>query len=296
MPRGWLLIGLVTVLMFGAVVLTFLALDHVRTRPPEGVVAPVPTFTQPSQQAPSPTPTESAVATASFDRSQERFLAVSAGTLWRGVAGECGSVAPSLERSTDDGQTWSDVTPRYLGIGQLVALNPFADGQAEIIALMGDGCQVQALRTFTQGQFWEPYANVLAASQYVDPANSGSIVRPGSPIAAPCADARSLHSTGSALATVCDGAAYILGQDSEWRALPATKVAALNFDGNEIVIAHVSDECNGIAITSGGADPVGVLDELRCAESSDAAGPIAIAASGEDTLVWSGATIAVSTR
>lgn len=293
--RRWLLGVLVAVLAISAIVLTLLALDHVRTRPTNGDVAPVPTFTQLARATPSPTPSETTATLTSYDRSQERFLTVSAEILWRGTAGQCGAVEPLLERSTDGGETWTDVTPRYLGIAQLVALNPFADGQAEMIALMGVNCEVQALRTFTQGQFWEAYEDVLGTSLYVDPRDPGSIVRAGSPVAAPCSDARSLHSTGTVIATVCEGAAYLLDQDATWRALPTTNVGALNVDGDDIIVAHDSDECNGVALTRFAAASGLTPEDADCADA-DATIPTAIAVSGDNVLVWSGETTTVSSQ
>lgn len=289
--RRWLVGVLVTVLTVVAIALTLLAVDHVRMRPTGGDVAPVPAFTQPARETPSPTPSETSTTVASYDRSEERFLTVSAGVLWRGTAGQCGAVEPLLERSADGGETWTDVTPRYLGIGQLVALNPFADGQAEIIATMGEDCEVQALRTFTQGQFWESYPEVLAASQYVDPADAGSIVRAGSSIAAPCADALSLHVAESALTTVCDGTAYVLDQDAEWQALLATNVVAVNLDGGEVVVAHVSEQCDGVAVTrytSAGE----AAQDVGCADVEELNAPAAIAGSDGDILIWSGTSTA----
>src|SRR5690606_7419317 len=124
-----------------------------------------------------PTASETPVAPApSYDRSEERFLVVGDGVLWRGIAGACGSAEPLLERSTDGAATWIDVTPEYLGIGQLSALNTFAGDQSEIVASMGETCDVQALRTFTQGQFWEPYPEVLAVSRYLEPTDATTVM------------------------------------------------------------------------------------------------------------------------
>lgn len=288
--RKWLLGVLLAVLAIGSIMLTLLALDHVRTRPAGGDVAPVPTFTQPSQETPSPTPSETSATTESYDRSQERFLAVSAGVLWRGTAGQCGDVDPLLERSTDGGQTWTDSTPHYLGIGELVALNRFADGQAEIIALMGPDCEVQALRTFTQGQFWESYPDVLAASRYIVPADPGNIVSSDSPITAPCSDARSLRTAGSLIVMVCDDTAYVLDQDDEWLALPSTNATAVNANGDEIFVAHVSEQCNGIKLTRFTLADEETPHDAGCAENADPEQPMAIAASDGAPLIWSADT------
>ena len=62
---------------------------------------------RPPRQALTPSPTTAPL----YDRSQERFLSVGNGVMWRGVAGLCGDVEPLLERSVDSGETWTDVTP-----------------------------------------------------------------------------------------------------------------------------------------------------------------------------------------
>ena len=112
---------------------------------------------------------------------------VGSGALWRGTAGACGGAAPTLERSRDGGDTWNDVTPRYLGIGQLLSVEAFAGSEAQIVARMGDDCELQALRTFTQGRFWESHPEALAASTYVDPADPTKVVIADADVTAPCA-------------------------------------------------------------------------------------------------------------
>jgi len=292
----WLLIVLVAVLAIGTIVLTLLALDHVSTRTSDRDVAPVPTFSQAPPQTPSPTPSVTNASGVSYDRSQERFLTVSAGVWWRGTAGECGVTDPLLERSADEGKTWTDFTPHYLGIGQLVALRPFADGQAQIVALMGEACEVQALQTFTQGKFWESYPDVLVGLRYVDPADSGNIVTPDSLLVAPCHDTRSLHAAGASMVTVCDGTAYVLGEDDEWVALTLSRVSSANVRDDEIVVSHVSEQCNGVAITRFAMTDYDMPQNEGCAEDVDPSGPIAIADSGEGSLIWSGNTTALSPR
>ncbi|KDA05224.1 hypothetical protein DC31_02200 [Microbacterium sp. CH12i] len=233
-------------------------------------------------------PSETPLPAPSYDRAQERFIAVGTGVIWRGIAGECGRVAPLLERSTDDGENWVDVTPTYLEIGELIALNSFAGTEAEIVASMGEACRVQALRTFTQGQFWESYPDVLASLRYINPVDSASIERPIGAVAAPCADARDLHSAGAQLAISCDGVTYRLNDDSSWSALPASNVAALAIADSSIVVAHLSDVCNGLALTRYAEADGTSGDEVGCVSIADVSAPVTIATSGDGVLVWSG--------
>jgi hypothetical protein len=188
-------------------------------------------------------------------------------------------VEPTLERSTDGGESWVDVTPRYLGIGQLLAVDAFAGSEAEIVALMGDDCEVQALRTFTQGRFWESYEDVLAASTYVDPDDAATVVTPDGDVAAPCAAAWGVRAAGSVTGLICDGTAYAL-TDGEWQPSATAATGLAVADGALVTATSIAD-CAGLSITSSTA---------VCAESASPAGPVAIAVSANALLVWSADT------
>lgn len=288
--RRWVVGGSVVVLAVGALALTFLALQHVQAVPDDREPAPIPTFSQP-EATPSTSSTPSAapdMQAGSYDRAEERFLAVGDGVMWRGVAGACGSSEPLLERSTDGGSTWTDVTPTYLGIGQLIALDAFAGDQAEIVASMGEACEVQALRTFTQGQFWQSYPEVLAASRFVDPMDAATVMSAGEAIAAPCDDARGLRASGPTVAIVCGGTAYSLAADGSWQALPATTAVALALDGTDIVVAHLAEGCAALAVTKYAGASAESAEDAACFPDADVSAPTAISVSDTDVMAWSG--------
>lgn len=285
----WVAGGAVIVLAIVAVVLVVLAIQRVSgADAPEHTAAPVPTFRADTSATPSPTPEPTPTAAPLHDRSQERFLSIGAQAMWRGVAGACTSAEPLLERSTDGGETWTDVTPRYLEIGSLSAVSAFAGAEGEIIASMGAECGVQALRTFTQGQFWEPYPDVLAASTYVDPTNPGSIVTPGGPVAAPCPDARSLRSAGGVTALICDSVAYVLGADAAWQPLSTDAVTALSVSNGRVFVSHHTNSCAGLTITRFDDATDGSSEDLGCVDVTDVATPTAVAVSEGNVFVWSG--------
>ncbi|QEW02159.1 hypothetical protein [Microbacterium lushaniae] len=287
----WLAGVAVAVAAVAAIVLAVMALQHGTSRPAATDPDPVPSFTfgPPATPAATPTPTTptAPVAVTSYPRSDERFLSVGSGGMWRGVAGECGVTAPLIERSTDGGQTWTDVTPLYRGIGQLVSLDAFAGTEAEAIARMGDACETEALRTFTQGRFWEPYPEVLAASRYPDPAAPASLLTPQGPVETPCADPRSARASGATVALVCEGTAFVLGSDGQWAPLPATDAAAVAISADAVLVATREDGCEGLQITRLSGDVFADATSLGCAPV-DPAAPVALASSGDATLVWSG--------
>lgn len=279
---AWLLGVLVVALVTGTVALTALALSHVRGAPPAGAVPPPSTFTPapvPETSAPEPEPV------AVYDRAAERFLSVGTGVLWRGVAGECGVSEPLLERSEDAGESWTDVTPRYLEIAQLTSVDAFADTEADIVAAWGEECEVQLRRTFSQGAFWDDYSELLDLYRHVSIPDPAEVLTADGPVATPCEDPRSFRAAGEVIALVCDGTASVYTGD-EWSPLPAAEARALTVDDGDVVVAHLSDACEGLALTryADASDPA----DLGCAPVADPYAPAALAVSGDDILLWSG--------
>ncbi|WP_375385847.1 hypothetical protein [uncultured Microbacterium sp.] len=209
---------------------------------------------------------------------------------WRATAGECGKTPPTVERSTDDGATWTDVTPTYRGLAQISSLDAFTDTQGELVGAVGSTCQTQALRTFTQGQFWESYPDVLAASTYLDPADPSVVVTPTGRVDALCAAPTSLRSSDDEVALICDGSAYTLGRANSWTAVDVPDSLALAMSPEGILVAHTSIGCTGVAVSlvAPSAAPV----QVACATTVDpAVGPVAIASDGDRLLVWAGGVV-----
>ena len=287
----WLAGVLVAVVAVATVLLVVLAIE--RTRPVQtGQSAdPVPTFTfgAPPSAVPEPAPAPSTPAPdAAPAGPAERFLSIGSNALWRGVAGDCrAGIAPSIERSTDAGASWTAVTPTYRDIRQLVSLDAFAQTEAEIVASMGEDCETQALRTFTQGRFWDSYPDVLAASRYLDPADPTAVVTPQGRLVAPCAEPTDVRAQGQVVVLVCDGTAYELAAGS-WEPLPIPDVRAAAVAAGDILLASVESSCPGVALTrmeGGDAEPAG------CAPDADPAAPLAIAGTADQVRLWSGDAI-----
>ena len=259
LPLRWLAGIAAAVVTIGAVVLVVLALLHARGEAPTGTPRPVPTFDAPQDSTASPTPTPTV--TPSTPGADERFLAIGTGAMWRATAGGCGGPAPVIERSVDGGATWTDVTPTYRGIAQVLSLDPLAGDQAEIVAGMGAGCEVQALRTFTGGEYWEPYADVLAASTYLAPQDPASVVTPAGAVAAPCPSPWGLRSSRGTVGLICDGTAYQRAS-STWQQVGTDAVAVAIRDGAVVAVT-----------------------------AAQATAPAAAAVSPDGLRVWSGDTL-----
>ncbi|MEI3865708.1 hypothetical protein V6S02_01295 [Microbacterium sp. CCNWLW134] len=287
----WVAVAGVAALTIIVVALAALALQRSRgetaTQP-----NPVPSFTL-GVTTPTPTPTSEAPSPASAtSRADERFLATGGAVWWRGVAGECGVTEPLIERSDDGGVTWADVTPRYLGIGQILGLSAFTAADAEMVAAVGPACEVQALRTYTEGQFWEPYPEVLAVSRYVDPADPSVVIFSGEPVPAPCPAPTGLRASGDTAALICDGVARVR-TGAEWAALAPSGVAALTLVGSDVLLAHSDAACEGTAVSRvAESDPAGA-QLVGCAAGTDPTALAALTTINGDVAVWSGETILV---
>ena len=285
---------LVGALALGVVILSALALERASGTPPTGEAAPPPSFTfapRPDTETPAaPTetaaPPEAPAPVAVVPREAERFLAMGSGAWWRAVAGACGAADPLVERSTDSGRTWSDVTPRYRDVREVHDLVAFAQTEADLIGALGEDCETQLLRTFTQGRFWEPYEDILAVSTYLD---ATGVVIDGDQVEAPCAEPRSVRSAGDVTALICDGVAYRDAGDG-WAALEGAGILALDVWDGAIVGATTSDDCDGIAVVR--------LDEaatIGCVPG-DPTTPTAVAVTGSSVGVWNGDTVTALRR
>ncbi|MFI8594005.1 hypothetical protein ACIGCK_06185 [Microbacterium sp. NPDC078428] len=248
----WIGVAIVAALAVVVLVLALVALDRgTGDEHPEGT-ASTPIEAEPSPSGePSAEPTPTATPLEPVERAQERFLAEgSEGVLWRAVAGSCAEgIAPVIERSTDGGLTWNDVTPLYRDIRQVAALSPLAGTQAEVVASLGDDCETQLMRTFTQGRFWEPYPDELAAASYIEPADAATVVLGGEPVAAPCAQARSLAAQEGTAALVCDAEVFTW-DGADWAAAGIADAVAVTLADSVPVAVTRAPGCGGLQVGS----------------------------------------------
>jgi hypothetical protein len=273
----------VAVLAVLVVAIAALAFQHARPSDAAATAAPVPTFSlgvDAGLTTPSPT-------AATPPSAGDRFLTVGSDALWRATAGRCGETEPRVERSTDGGRSWTDITPRYKGIAEVGTLDPLGGSAAQMVAALGDNCDVQGIRTFTRGRFWEPNKDVIAPARYIDFHNGGVVVTPDGEIAAPCPSAHGLRATGPVVALVCGKTAYVLSGGS-WMKLPATGVAAVAVSSGTVIVAHDGNQCRGLTLTEYPEARWSTGNPVGCAVDADAGKQTAIASGGGGVYVWSG--------
>lgn len=276
-------------------ILVVAAYQHAQPAAPGGTAAPVPTFTLGVQ---TPTPEPTATPAPVIPAASERFLVAgaAAGVWWRGVAGDCADAAPVLERSADGGATWTTVTPADLGPAKLVAVLATDQTEAVIVVGTGDACEAQGLRTFTQGSFWEPFADAIATEGFAAPATPATVQLRGAAVPAPCTDPRSIRAAGDVAALICDGTPYAAAADQSWSPLPVADAAALAIDGTDVVVAHGAEGCAGLALTRVSSTDPAQPSTTTCLDGTDAAAPVALTATESGLLVWSGDAVLTAAR
>ncbi|MCP2638119.1 hypothetical protein K0817_016320 [Microbacterium sp. HD4P20] len=275
----WIAIAAVAALAIVVGVLAIAAYQRANPEPTPAEAGPVPSF---DLGVKTPTPTPSAPAAAPIALEAQRYLSVGGALWWRATAGACDGPAPVVERSPDGGETWIDVTPTYRGIAQVQSLDAFSAQDAEMVAAMAE-CETQALRTYTNGEFWESYPDVLAISRYVSPTDAATVVLPSGPVPAPCAQAWGLRASGDAVALVCDARAWSWSGE-EWQQLAPENAIALTLDGGDVIVAHTTPDCAGVALSRATAES---SSPVACAEGVDPAAPTAIDLAGADLSLWS---------
>jgi hypothetical protein len=277
----WIAVAAIALLAIVVSVLAYAAYQRANPDIDPDAPVPAPSFSL-GVQTPAATPSPTSVAPGSIALDTQRFLSIGGIQWWRATAGACDGQAPLIERSPDRGGTWLDVTPNYRGVMQVQSLDALSAEDAEMVAALA-GCQTQALRTYTYGEFWEPYPDVLATSRFVAATDAATVVFPSGPVAAPCAQAWGFRASGDTAALICEARAW-RWNGTEWQQLGPQNVVAVTLDGADVIVGHSSPGCNGIGlsrVTSGTPSLVG------CAEGLEPSSPTAIDLSGQDVHVWS---------
>jgi hypothetical protein len=288
-------IVIVATLALIAGLLTVLALQSVEPKPAERLPEPDPTFSfGQSESTPTPNTQDQPAQVNVPARADQRMLVTGSepGVMWRATEGSCAQgISPLIERSADGGTTWADVTPFYRDVRQVLTLESFAGNQAQAVMAVGDECSVDGFRTFTQGQFWEAYPEVLEQAVYILPGDQTTIVTPGGEAVAPCAEPRALQSTSGELALLCDGDVQRL-INGAWVQSGYGNVSAFaqGVDGGVAVIRKTAD-CGTRAVSIASTLSPSLGSCITVPRPDDAS---ALAVSAGQAWLWNGELVATA--
>lgn len=244
--------------------------------------------------SPSASPTSTpAPTTEPAPRADERFLVASSNSLlWRAQAGACNGPAPFVQRSTDGGATWADVTPHTPRVQQIAALEALGSDGIEIVAGVGPNCTAQLVRSFTAGQFWETSTAGPSTVHYTDLTNPAVVHSPTGAYEAPCADPTGLRSDEQVTAIICNGtASWRTG--NTWTSMPVPNAAALAVSGGTVTIASTgAPTCAQLTLTRF-ATPEAHPEVIGCTSAATSTDAVAIAELPSSAVAtWSGTATA----
>lgn len=287
-PLTWLGIGVLATVV---IALVLLALrqgggEPVAERADLGVtpqaVEPVP------EPTPTPTPTETVSPTA-VTPAFGVLSALGETSFWRAAAATCSpgvdvtAPAPAIERS-GDGTVWANVDPAAsVDVRQVLWLQAIDESSAEAVVLAGPECATQVLRTFTSGNFWEPYPSSITGAAVID-ASAGVLRTANAELPLPCALPAIAVTGGPANSptVLCSGTIASWSGDS-WQMmdLPQVVAAARDTEDNDLVTAREgTTDCTGVLVEQW-VD--GAPQDQRCLPVT---GALAIQATGDRVLVW----------
>lgn len=231
----------------------------------------------------------SATTTSSAKRASVRAMAVVDGTVaYRAAAAGCSVSDPGLEKSTDGGQTWSEVTVD--GPRSIVRIEFTSTAEGYVIGT-DEECDLKVWRTSSGGADWtEPgpsadFWSALPASttqvnsvgQVRTPCPRGSAV--AQVVRVTDANTHVLCSKGEIRTTTDGGAAW-----STTTTVAGALALAVDKDAaNRLVVAGTEKGCQGIRIWSLEASAEDA-EERGCVSAAKPSGPIALDAGGSS--VW----------
>jgi hypothetical protein len=302
MPR-WIAVSLIALVSAVALVLSYLALTSVGSDEHEGL--PVRTEATASEENLSPPPAppadaqpEPAVETPEGTAPQ-RMLAMVSNTAMRATSGTCANPG-TVEISLDGAESWTP-SESLVGMGatQILRVLPTDLSLVQVVAL-DQNCEAQVYRSVDLGASWQGPLSV-AGTWYFDPSTPTQVGSPDGPRSVLCEGAE-LAAAGNRAAVRCVDGSVITTIDRgiTWSETAGiADVLAINYSPDSYVMAQGADHiCDGLrfaTLNSGTASvPGGCFNAVRAAGVRNS-GAIAIAQSGNSTLLWVGDDLVIST-
>lgn len=290
MPSTIVVAAVIVLLIVVDVVLVTLAAD--RTEPADnGSVGPLPTFSSTPFRTTSDTPSPTASAEASGVG--RRMLVVEDPIhAWRASSGSCGGESGVVQRTSDGGASWTDVT---LDVGGPVfGIAGASGGRLAVMVGSGASCDPQVRVSDADGTLWAE-GRLTDVGSAIEPAG---IRLDGVAEDAPCARASDAYQGQFTTLVACgeDGLRWRNGS-SAWAAVRVPGALAVADDGDSYLVAR-SDVpgCEGVRIDS--MQAVGVTAGTRTVGlgcvTGTSDGPVALGRSGDTVWLWGGHDVRVS--
>ncbi|GAB3690281.1 hypothetical protein [Corynebacterium nasicanis] len=270
---------LIALLGVVAVALSYLAVTGTSAREHGGLPerpAAIPT------SVPEVTPTEAPPAP---PLSQD-LLALAGDVAMRSDGGSCAEPG-SVEISLDGGREWGpEVSPAAAGATQILRLLPLGRTHLEVVALDED-CAPGLYRSVDRGATWTGPLPV-EGTWFFNPADPETVGAPEGPQSLPCEGTGMSANGYHAIVTCRDGSpALSVDRGLRWSRPDTGEVLAAATAGDAFILAQAGDgTCRGIRLTT--IDHVGTVLASDCHETGAPEGRIALANSGESTLLWVG--------
>ena len=251
--------------------------------------------TEPSAPQPSPPPTTEAPEQPPPAVPLARLIDASSATeAWRLVKGSCQDGGGAVERTSDGGATWDEVTT---DADAFVRLRARGATDAFVVALSGDGC-APAFLTTTDGETWSERPASLDAAWYIEPADATAVHSPDGIRAGPCEAAPVVDLAGvttTRAGVLCPDGRVFTTDDAatSWALRVAVPggVALTDAGDGYLVGALGAAGCPGVQVVSAGE---GTAEALGCSSASDQPGSVDVAAVGDAVWLWAGDAVQVS--
>jgi hypothetical protein len=298
----WTLIGVIAFVAVDIVLIVW-AVVAVRTPPHDPPAHSATSLTTPASTAtrmstPKATATSTPVPAAV---APTRVLgALDANTAWRAQTGACPATKASLQLTTDGGKTWkaSDAAGPT-GASSPLRILVTGSAEASVVALNGQGCAPEFIRTYVAGDNWAAYPDQLNGTWFANPRTASTVHSPNGDVKTPCAAVVGLAVRDSSHAAVlCSDHSVYRTADTGGNWGPALTVpgaVAITDSGDGYVVAAAgAPTCAGVVTSSFNATSGAAKTGGCFASGAPIAGAVALSNGGGTLWAWVGGRIAHS--
>ena len=281
------LVSGITVFLVLDILLVGLALTQDDVSDSAHTPGPIPTFGSEPEAAPSPTPALVVEVAESVIPAPRYLVVASPTTAWRGTVGECGSTAARVEATSDGGLSWQDATPP--GLRQILGMTTSDTSTVRVLGRTGDTCSLEALASFTGGEFWESYPESIADFAALDPTDRSVVHTVSGVVPSPCSAASQVNGRNNLVAVVCGGEFFESSNSPDaWLRTPVQNILAMApTEAGYTLAVFGGADCAGVSIQTL-PSPIGTEAPtvIGCLVDEVSADGATIAQSGSEVWLW----------